>query len=100
MSQKRRDPADCAGFTFAVVERKVALGRRIELKDLRDMEPTLEGVPDVGSQPIATAESDLMARFLRVCGTINKITAQLADILEQGAIPFDHLVPKPTRRKL
>ena len=94
MGEERRHAADGADFAFDIVERNVALGRRIELQDLRDGEPVLEFLPDVGAQPVAAAQAKPMLFFARLFRRIDQIAAQLADILEQRAVPIDDVVPE------
>ena len=82
MGEERRHAADGADFAFDIVERNVALGCRIELQDLRDGEPVLEFLPNVGTQPVAAAQAKPMLFFARLFRRIGQIAAQLADILE------------------
>ncbi len=94
MGQERRHAADGADFAFDVVERDVAFGRGVKLQDLRDGEPVLEFLPNVGAQPVAAAQAKPVLLFAGLLWRIDQITAQLADILEQRAVPIDHVVPE------
>ena len=55
MREERRHAADGAGLALDIVQRDVAFGRRIELKDARYAEARLEFLPDVGAQSVAAA---------------------------------------------
>src|SRR5580704_9659191 len=60
MGEERRHAADGADFAFDVVERNIALGRRIELQDPWDGEPVLEFLPNISTQPVAAAQAQPM----------------------------------------
>src|SRR3984885_10898645 len=60
MRQQRRNSADRAGPAFDIVKRKIALGRRVELQDLRDRKPRLKIVPDVAAQAVAAGQPQPM----------------------------------------
>src|SRR5580704_19213314 len=55
MGEKRWHAADGADFAFDIVERDVAFSRGVEFQDLRDSEPVLEFLPNIGTQPVAAA---------------------------------------------
>src|SRR2546426_1773626 len=56
MRQKWGNPANGGGLAVDIEERDVALGRRVELEDSRNAEPTLEGGPDVRPEPVRSEE--------------------------------------------
>src|SRR6202011_3388595 len=56
MRQQRRDPADRAGFSFDVEQRKIAFRRGVEFEDLRNREPPGEPLPDVAAQSVADGQ--------------------------------------------
>ena len=99
MREERRDAADGAGLAFHIEHRDVALGRGVELQDLRNTKPPLELGPDVGPQAVAAAHPDPVLRLMRIGLGLQQVAAQLADILEQRALPADDLVPELARRK-
>ena len=53
MRQQRRNPADRPWFALDIVERKIALGRRIEFKDLWNGKARLKRLPDIAAQAVA-----------------------------------------------
>src|SRR6185312_965491 len=98
--KKWRNPANCARLPLAVVERESGFGRRVEFKYPRDTKSLLELLPYVGAEPIAAAESKHVVGFVGMWGAVKKVAAKLADILEQRAVPFDHIAPKLAGREL
>ena len=56
MRQQRRDPADRAGFSFDVEQRKIAFRRGVEFEDMRNREPLGERLPDVAAQSVADGQ--------------------------------------------
>src|ERR1700722_4260041 len=99
MRQKRRDSADGARLAFDIVEREIALGRRIKLQDLRDRKPRLKFLPDIAAQAVAAGKPQPMLLFEFRYGRFQKIAAELADILEEGAVPAHHVAPEVACRK-
>ncbi len=94
MRQERRDAADGAGLAFDIDQRDVALGRGVELQDVRNAKPFLEAVPDVGPQPVAATHPDPVILLMRVRLGMQQVPAQLADVLEQRAVPADDVAPE------
>src|SRR5580704_10657449 len=100
MLQKRRNTANRAGLALDIDQRERALGRRIKFDDMRDVEALLERIPDIGTQAIAEGEPHMMRALVGIFGRLEKIAAELADILKQGAVPANHILPEAPRRKL
>src|SRR5579863_8760142 len=100
MREKRRDAADGARLSLDVVEREVAFGRRIEFENLRDRKPRLKILPDVAAQAVAANQTQPVPRLEFRHGRLEKITAELADILEQRAVPADDVTPERAGGKL
>src|SRR5580700_4496770 len=98
MFQEWRHAADGADLALDVVERNVGLGRRIEFQDSGYLEFLLEPPPDIGAQPIAASHTQPMRR--RGAGAVDKVSAQLADILKQRAVPIGDILPEVLRREL
>src|SRR5215471_11784606 len=100
MCEKRRDTADRADLALAIIERKVCLSSGIEFQDLWDAEAPLKLLPYVRPQPIAAAKPDTMPPFPWMRRRIDEVSAELANILENRALPLRDLVPEAARRKL
>ena len=66
--QEPRDAANRAGLALEVEHRDVALGRRVELEDVRDPEPLLEMLPHVGPQAVAAGKPQPMRGLARMRG--------------------------------
>ena len=94
MREQRRNPADRAGFALDIVEREIAFGRGVEFEDLRYRKARLEGFPDIAAQAVAAGEPEPMARFIFGRRRAQEIAAELADILEQRAVPAHDIVPE------
>src|SRR6202048_182323 len=99
MRQKRRYLADRARASLAVVERKIAFGRRVILENSRDLEAALERLPDLRPQSVSAGDAELMGAFYFLMRRIDEVAAQLADVLEQRAAFIAHVAPKIRRRK-
>src|SRR5262249_46858422 len=99
MREEGRNPSDRARTTLAVVEREIALGRRVVLENLRDAKALLELPPHVRPQTVAAREAQRMSRLLLLRRAGEQIAAQLADVLEQRAALGDHVFPEATRRE-
>ena len=68
--------------------RNIAFGGAIELDDLGNVEPLLEGGPDFGTQAVAGNCADLVIAFVGRERGVQQIAAKLADILKQGRLVF------------
>jgi len=99
MREKRGDAADRAGLAVDVEHRHVALGRGVELEDPRNAEATLEGLPDVGGEPVAAAEPDPVRRLGRRRLGVQEVSAELTDVLKERAVPADHVAPEVAGRE-
>src|SRR5262249_38917431 len=97
MPEEPRDTADRAFLAIEIEQLHVALGRRVELDDLRNAESLLELVPDIGAQPVAAGEPELVAGLLRMRRRVNEVAAQLADVVEDRAVPSRNIVPELAR---
>ena len=97
MREEPRDAADRAGLALEIEHRDVALGRRVELEDVRDPEPLLEMLPHVGPQAVAAGKAQPMRGLARMRRRVHQITAQFADVLEDGAVPARDVVPEFAR---
>src|SRR5262252_97037 len=100
MRQERWNAPDGAGLALVVEQRDVALGRRVELENLWNAETVLEIGPDVTAQAVAAGESQPMRALARVWRRVQQVTAELADILEQRAIPVGDIIPELACREL
>ena len=96
MREKRRDAADGARFAVDVEQRHVALGRGVELQDLRNPEALLEVAPDVGPQAVAAGHPDPVLHLARGRRGVQQVAAQLADVLHERAVPADDVAPELT----
>src|SRR5262249_49789147 len=86
----RDEPGNAADRAFLAVEiehRDIAFGRAVALDDLRNAEAALELRPDLGTQSVAAGEAQFVRALLRMRRRVEQVTAQLADILEQRAVP-------------
>src|SRR5271154_3193669 len=97
MSKESGHPPDGTGLFFAIVQRDVALGRGIELENVRDVETAFKCVPHFELESVAAAQSDFMIGFARMRRAVDQIPAKLADILKNGAFPFGDVIPEPGR---
>src|SRR5438445_524805 len=98
--EERGDAPDGPGLALDVDHRHVALGRGVELQDLRNAEAGLEVVPDIGPQPVAAGQPDPVLRLVGRALRVDEIPAELADVLEQRAVPADHVRPELTGGEL
>src|SRR5713226_2579294 len=99
MRQEGGNVPDRARLALDIEQRNVAFGRSVEFQDLRDAEPGLELVPYVRLQPVTAAKPDSVLGLARMRRGIHQISAKLADILEQRAVPARHVVPEVTGGK-
>ena len=60
----------------------------------------LNSRPDVGPQAVAAGEAELVLALLRMRRRVDQIAAELADILEQRAVPAHDVVPEFARGEL
>ncbi len=97
MRQQRRNPADRARLALDIVQREIALGRRVELEYSGNRKARLKGLPDISAQTIAASEPKPMLTFVFGRRRFQKITAEFADILEQRAIPAHDILPEGAR---
>src|ERR1700722_9631868 len=94
MRQQRWNPADRTRLSLDIVEREVALGRRVKLQDLWNRKPRLKGLPDIAAQTIAAGETQPMRIFEFRHRRFKKIAAEFADILKKGAVPAHDVAPE------
>ena len=87
-------PADRAFLAVEIEQRDVAFGRGVELDDLRNLEAPLELRPHIGPQTVAAGQAQMVRALLRVRRRVDEVAAELADILEAGAIPAHDIVPE------
>src|SRR5690606_18116982 len=69
------EPADHPGDPVDVHEPDVALGRPVELVDLRDAEALLEPLPDLGSQAGPEDRLEPVRALVRVRGRVVEVPA-------------------------
>ena len=102
--KRMRDPprqaADRALLVLEVEQRHVAFGGGVELDDLRNLEAALERPPDLGPQPVAAGEPQPVRALLRMRRRVEQVAAELADILEQRAVPAHDVVPELARGEI
>ncbi|MGY4482963.1 hypothetical protein ACVWWR_002154 [Bradyrhizobium sp. LM3.2] len=82
MREQRRNAADRAGLTLDVKQREIAFGRRVEFEDAGDCKTGLESFPDVAAQAVATDKTKAMPVLVFGRRRLQKVAAELADILE------------------
>ena len=100
MGQEGGDATNRAGLSLDVHEGEAAFRRGVELQDLRQGEAVAEPLPDIGAQAVAKAEAQAVRwRFALRRGCGEQVAAELADILEQRAVPARHVVPEPRCRE-
>src|SRR5512132_2929423 len=98
----RDEPGNAADGAFLAVEikhRDVAFSRAVALDDLRNVEAALELRPDLGTQAVAAGETQFVLALFRMRRRVEQVTAQLADILEQRAVPAHQVIPEFMRRE-
>jgi hypothetical protein len=98
-AQPLRRPADRAFPAVEIKDRDVALGRAVELQDLRDAEAAQHHRPDVGPQAVAEGQPELVTTFVLVLGLVGQIAAELADVDEHGGAFVGHLGPELAGRE-
>src|SRR3984893_4596510 len=94
MREQRRNPADRARFSLDIVERKIALGCRVEFKHSRNRKARLKSLPDIAAQTVATGEPQPVRGFEFGWRRLQEIAAEFADILKQGAIEAHDVLPE------
>src|SRR5205085_10001606 len=99
MGEEERDASDRARLALDVEQRDVAFGGRVELQDLWNAKPLLEVVPDVSSQAVAAAHSDRVFGLMAMRLAVQQVATELADVLEERAVPPDHVAPELPRGK-
>ena len=100
MRQQRRNPADRAGLSFDIEQRKIAFRRGIEFEDMRNREPLRERLPDVAAQSVAEGQPQPCLRLELGRRRLQKVAAELADILEERAIETHDVVPEVRSRRI
>src|SRR5262249_14687874 len=98
--ERRKVAADRADLVLEVDERGVALGRAVELDDLRDREALLERRPDVRAQAVADRDSDVVVRVVGARRQVQQIAAELAEVLERGRAVAPDVAPELARAEL
>ena len=94
MGEEGGNAADGADLALEVEQRHIALGRGVEFQDARNAEALLEFLPDVGAQAVAAAQPQPVCALALVARRIDQIAGELADILDERAIPIAHVVPE------
>src|SRR5204863_8388091 len=79
--EERRDAPDRAWLALHVEQRHVALGRRVELENLRNPETIQELDPHVRPQAIAAAHPQPVTVIVRIEWRFEQVPAQFADVL-------------------
>src|SRR5262249_49795699 len=92
-------PADGTHLALEIEQRDIAFGRAVELDDPRDVEAVLELQPDIGAQAVAAGETHPVCVLQRAGWRVDEVAAELADILEAGAVPAHDVVPEFARRE-
>jgi hypothetical protein len=91
--------ADGSALALNVEQRHAAFGGGIKLEDLRNAEAILECVPNLRRQSIAAGQADAMFDFFGRSFRVQKIAAELADVLEQRAVPAGDIAPELAGRE-
>ena len=65
----------------ALTDVGIALRAAVELRDLRDLEPPNELLPDLGSEAVAEHEPDLVLSLLGALRGVQEVSANFADVL-------------------
>src|SRR6185312_15812831 len=100
MREEWRNPPDRAHPALAVVKGKGAFGRGVILEDLRNAKAALKLLPHLAPQAIAAGEPQAVDGLIaRPCGTGREVTAELADVLEDGAALLPDVLPEPAGRE-
>src|SRR5262249_9390057 len=60
----------------------------------RDVETVLELLPNVGAQAVAAAKPQPVRALVRMRWAAHEIAAELADVLEQGAVEAHNVIPE------
>src|SRR5207244_7118596 len=69
-------------------------------EDPRDAEWLLERRPHVGAKAVAAREPQTVLRLQRIGSAVDEIPAQLADVLDERAVPPDDVAPEVPRGEL
>src|SRR5262249_3295720 len=99
MREQRRNAADRARSALDIEQREIAFGRRVEFEDARKGKARLEILPDVAAQAVAATEPQVVMVLVFRRRRLQKIAAELADILEQGAVVANDVGPEIRRRE-
>ncbi len=99
MSEKPGNAADRAFLAVPIEQGHVAFGCGVEFHDFRDRKALLEFRPDIRPQAVAADETELVGALLRVRRRIDEVAAELADILQERALPAHHVVPEFAHRE-
>src|SRR3984957_21163308 len=94
MRQVRRNVANGSALALNVEQRDATFGGGIKLKNLRNRKTVFESVPHFGRQPVATGHPDTMTILVRRRRGVEQVAAKLTNILEEGAVPVDDIVPE------
>src|SRR5690606_37352714 len=73
---------------------RAALGRRIELADMGHAEARPVHLPDIRTEAVAAGDPDAMSALARMRRRVEKVAAELADILEARAPARGDVVPE------
>src|SRR5262249_6341123 len=99
MREQWRNAADRADLSLDIVEREIALGRRIEFENPWNRKACLERLPDIAAQAIAARHPQPVLALERGGLCFQEIAAELADILEKGAIEARDVLPEMAGRE-
>src|ERR1700722_3102335 len=94
MRQVRRNVANGSALALNVEQRDATFGGGIKLKNLRNGKTVFEPVPHFGRQSVATGHPDTMTGLVRRRRGVEQVTAKLTNVLEEGAVPVDNIVPE------
>src|ERR1700722_12621618 len=100
MRQVRRNVADGSAFALNVEQRDATFGGGIKLKNLRNGKTVFESVPHFGRQPVATGHPYTVTRLIRRRRGVEQVAAKLTNVLQEGAVPVDDIVPELAGGKL
>src|SRR5262249_50717395 len=99
MREQWRNAADRADLSLDIVEREITLGRRIEFENPWNRKACLERLPDIAAQAIAARHPQPVLALERGGLCFQEIAAELADILEKGAIEARDVLPEMAGRE-
>src|SRR6202030_3850124 len=81
LPQIRRNTADGARLSFAVIQRECAFRGGVILQDSGDAKARFEGPPDIRPQSVAAGEPQCMMGLVGVMRCVDQVAAQFADVL-------------------